>query len=293
MRNVACRERNAAQCTLSAGEQTVLVVRFYTKIIILSRQARDKHRENSKKSTVFLQWIELFPFWPKKEPASFGGEEKHAKPSVSQTPSHKEFQEFQWKNPNSMLYQDRLGTNVSKSLREHLLKKRMAFRAHTGLMAKGGFRLWANYTPSSGVGSSVRLKSLAGASAVLLNPWPGHNASVVVVQAPAAAGASSGGSDGAGDSGQYDEHEIMRATTFNLSESGSSRNVPTTWVQTAAGPALKFDTAAGEDKTYIISKVEGSKQAPAAAAPSGDAGQYTSVGDPRATPGEVACPNLR
>ena len=264
------------------------------KVIILSRQARDKHREISKKSTVLSQWIELFPFWPKKEPASFGGEEKHAKPSVSQTPSHKEFQEFQWKNPNSMLYQDRLGTNVSKSLREHLLKKKMAFRAHTGLMAKGGFRLWANYTPSSGVGSSVRLKSLAGASAVLLNPWPGHNASVVVVQAPAAAGASSsGGSDGAGDAGQYEEHEMKRATTLNLSESGSSRNVPTTWVQTAAGPALKFDTAAGEDRTYIISKVEGSKQAPAAAAPPGDAGQYSSVGDPRATPGEVACPDLR
>eukprot|EP01052_Picozoa_sp_SAG31_P079362 SAG31_NODE_39006_length_291_cov_1.333333_1_plen_74_part_01 len=37
------------------------------------------------------QWIELFPFWPKNTPASFGG-----------------------------------------------------------LMAKGGFRLWANYTPSGG-----------------------------------------------------------------------------------------------------------------------------------------------
>jgi hypothetical protein len=29
---------------------------FYIKTIILPRQARDKHRENSKKSTVFLQF---------------------------------------------------------------------------------------------------------------------------------------------------------------------------------------------------------------------------------------------
>jgi hypothetical protein len=126
--------RAVSEMLLSAPSQQVskryFLSSFYIEMIILSRQARDKHRENSKKSTVFLQWIELFPFWPKKEPASFGGEDKHAKPSVSQTPSHKEFQEFQWTNPNSMLYQDRLATNVSKSLREHLQEKDGVSRAH-------------------------------------------------------------------------------------------------------------------------------------------------------------------
>ena len=122
-----------------------------------------------------------------------------------------------------------------------------------GLMAKGGFMLWANYTPGGGVDSPVRLKSVAGASAVLLNPWPGHNASVVQVAA------GSGGT-------------IPAATGV--------RSVPTTWVQTAAGPALKFDTTAGEDETYIISKV-GSK---VSAVPLGDrAGHYADV---------IACPTF-
>ena len=121
------------------------------------------------------QYIEVFPFWPKAEPAAFGG-----------------------------------------------------------LMAKGGFRLWANYTANSGVSSPVRLKSVAGAPAVLLNPWPGQNASVVV----------RGDSDTSSDSVQ---------------------SVSVTWVQTPAGLALKFDTAAGENKTYIITK-SGS----VLASPSGD-----------------------
>ena len=122
------------------------------------------------------QYIEVFPFWPKAEPASFGG-----------------------------------------------------------LMAKGGFRLWANYTASTGVSSPVWLKSIAGASAVLLNPWPGHNASVVV----------------RGDSDPTSE---------------TTQSVSVTWVQTSAGLALKFDTTAGENNTYFISKNSGSAQA----SPSGD-----------------------
>jgi hypothetical protein len=82
------------------------------------RELDIEHHEDLVVDILFscVQWIELFPLWPKKEHASFGG-----------------------------------------------------------LMAKGGFRLWANYTPSGGVSSPVRLKSVAGASAVLLNPslaWP-------------------------------------------------------------------------------------------------------------------------
>jgi hypothetical protein len=71
------------------------------------------------------------------------------------------------------------------------------------------------------------LKSVAGAPAVLLNPWPGQNATVAV----------RGDSDTSSD-------------TF--------QSVSVTWVQTSAGLALKFDTAAGENKTYIISKRSGS-----------------------------------
>ena len=37
------------------GQKPVLFVRFYTKMIILPRQARNKHRENSTKTTVVLQ----------------------------------------------------------------------------------------------------------------------------------------------------------------------------------------------------------------------------------------------
>jgi hypothetical protein len=40
---------------LSEARKTVLFVRFYVKTIILPRQARDKHRENSKKGPFFLQ----------------------------------------------------------------------------------------------------------------------------------------------------------------------------------------------------------------------------------------------
>jgi hypothetical protein len=36
-------------------EKTVFLRHLYIKIIILPRQARDKHRENSKKETVLLQ----------------------------------------------------------------------------------------------------------------------------------------------------------------------------------------------------------------------------------------------
>jgi len=40
-----------------AGKKTRLFCRqFILKMIILPRQARDKHRKSSKKSTVFLQW---------------------------------------------------------------------------------------------------------------------------------------------------------------------------------------------------------------------------------------------
>jgi hypothetical protein len=38
-----------------SGEKTALFVHFYIKMIILPRQARDKHRKNSKKSAVFFQ----------------------------------------------------------------------------------------------------------------------------------------------------------------------------------------------------------------------------------------------
>ena len=48
-----------------SGEKTALFVHFYIKMI-LPRQARDKHRKNSKKSAVFFQLI---------IPASCGGEE--------------------------------------------------------------------------------------------------------------------------------------------------------------------------------------------------------------------------
>ena len=113
------------------------------------------------------RYIQLFPFWPKATPASFGG-----------------------------------------------------------LMVKGGFRVWANYTPGTGVSDTVRLRSIAGAPAVLLNPWPGHNASVAVA-----------------------------------SPGGSSESVTTTWTDTPHGPALKFDTAAGDDRTYTITKKASSRAA--------------------------------
>ena len=45
--------------TVVTGEKAVLFVRLYVKMIILPRQARDKHWENAKKSAVFLQ--RLFP----------------------------------------------------------------------------------------------------------------------------------------------------------------------------------------------------------------------------------------
>jgi hypothetical protein len=38
-----------------SGEKTALFVHFDIKMIILPRQARDKHRKNSKKSAVFFQ----------------------------------------------------------------------------------------------------------------------------------------------------------------------------------------------------------------------------------------------
>ena len=62
------------------------------------------------------KYIRLFPFWPKGEPASFGG-----------------------------------------------------------LMAKGGFRLWANYSGAgAGVRSPFKLESIAGAVAVVVNRAPNH-----------------------------------------------------------------------------------------------------------------------
>ena len=39
--------------TLTTGKETPLLRHFYTKCIILPRQARDKHRENSKKEWRF------------------------------------------------------------------------------------------------------------------------------------------------------------------------------------------------------------------------------------------------
>ena len=39
---------------VGVGKETLFLRRFYIKCIILPRQARDKHRENSKKSGVFL-----------------------------------------------------------------------------------------------------------------------------------------------------------------------------------------------------------------------------------------------
>jgi hypothetical protein len=48
------RQLAVVGCLGRTGKKTALFVRFYTKFIILPRQARDKHRENSKKSTVFL-----------------------------------------------------------------------------------------------------------------------------------------------------------------------------------------------------------------------------------------------
>lgn len=110
-----------------------------------------------------------------------------------------------------------------------------------GLMAKGGFRLWANYTPTVGVSSPVRLTSIAGTSVVLLNPWPGQNVSVIQVGAAGSSGASPTAaipSDG------------------ERVSSDSVRSVPFVWVQTASGQALKFDTSVGDDNTYIISKVD-------------------------------------
>ena len=40
---------------MMAGKKTVLFAPFLYKMIILPRHARDKHRGNSKQSTVFLQ----------------------------------------------------------------------------------------------------------------------------------------------------------------------------------------------------------------------------------------------
>jgi hypothetical protein len=108
-------------------------------------------------------------------------------------------------------------------------------------MAKGGFRLWANYTPTVGVSSPVRLTSIAGTSVVLLNPWPGQNVSVIQVGVAGSSGASPTAaipSDG------------------ERVSSDSVRSVPFVWVQTASGQALKFDTSVGDDNTYIISKVD-------------------------------------
>ena len=50
---------NNLDLTLAAGNQTVLFVRFYIQVMILPRQARDKHGENSKRSDVFLQALAL------------------------------------------------------------------------------------------------------------------------------------------------------------------------------------------------------------------------------------------
>ena len=42
------------------------------------------------------------------------------------------------------------------------------------------------------------------------------------------------------------------------SSSGNTQPISITWVQTPAGMALKFDTTASNDRTYIVSKTSGS-----------------------------------
>lgn len=141
-------------------------------------------------------------------------------------------------------------------------------------MAKGGFRLWANYTPSGGVSSPVRLTSIAGASAVLLNPWPKHNVSVAQVAVVDSSGMLSATATPIGG-----EHESNVRV----------RSVPTVWVQTAAGQALKFDTTADEGKTYIISKVDSK---PAAVPPVHDARSSRLYRGGSSVADEIACPDF-
>jgi hypothetical protein len=94
-----------------------------------------------------------------------------------------------------------------------------------GLMVKGGFRVWANLTAADGVKSPVRLRSIAGAAATVANPWPGYNVSVQV------------------------EHE------------GKSVPLEVNWLPlTYCGKeAFRFQTVAGDDRTFSITKVAARK----------------------------------
>ena len=47
------KTQDAWEAIMTPGKNTVLLSHFYIKTIILPRQARDKHRENSKKDAVF------------------------------------------------------------------------------------------------------------------------------------------------------------------------------------------------------------------------------------------------
>lgn len=89
-----------------------------------------------------------------------------------------------------------------------------------GLMVKGGFRLWANYSDGA-VESPIRLRSIAGAVATLVNPWGGFNASVTVTLDPGS------------------EAEPVAIIG---------------WSTTRAGQAFAFATVAGEDRTFFIAK---------------------------------------
>jgi hypothetical protein len=155
------------------------------------------------------KYITLFPFWPKKEPASFGG-----------------------------------------------------------LMAKGGFRLWANYSGATAAGatagatatgvvaSPVRLESIAGAMAVLVNPWPGHNVTIAVA-----------------------------SNTAGAEDSKGSTVPVVAWTTTPAGRAFSFVTSVGS--AYTIQKAGATAQATGSASAAADSDDRTT--DAAGVDAAVAC----
>lgn len=89
-------------------------------------------------------------------------------------------------------------------------------------MVKGGFRVYANLTGGAVV-SPFRLRSVAGAVATVVNPWPGRNVSVHVV-------------------------------------AGGGAPVPVAvggWKKTPGGEAFVFRTMAGEEREYIVTASAG------------------------------------